>query len=76
MKNAPSNPIYDLRISRKITYKQAISDVDLWSPLYTAPPIIVTGEGWGGDLVDVWVATSTRRVKNAKTNDDLSGDQG
>lgn len=76
MKKSSPTPIYDLRISRKITYKQAISIVEVWSPLYTAPPIITTSEGLGSDLVDVWVATSTRKIKNDTTNDDLSGDQG
>lgn len=76
MKNSSPTPIYDLRISRKITYKQAISIVDLWSPLYTSPPIIATSNGGGGDLVDVWVATNTRKVKNDTPHNDLSRDQG
>jgi hypothetical protein len=69
MTSTPPPPLYDLRISRKITYTQALAIVKTWSPLYTAPPIVTTSEGFGGDLVDVWVATSTRRKKDDTNND-------
>lgn len=68
MNNAPPTTIYDLRIHHRIHITPALSIVKTWSNIYTLPPILTKSECDRGDLVDVWVATRTRKKKDDTHN--------